>query len=289
MLEALETEDESANWNTTDRTLGSDIVFRQKAAPFGITRDDLKKKRLSARRFFALYESVFEPLKQKYASQPYLTEADPTTWTEEQWMKQAGQLWAIENHVTKTMAVWLMTLTKGPHGEFLDVQRMLVRQMYEEHRHMKVWEDTFLKKGWVRSRYDMYELEVCRPNIWTHNMYAAMIDFPGLHYNPAVLAAGQHYPGEDFAGDMIMYIADNLKDPDLARPYEVQTIEEKHHSDIGKYIIWKYADSPEVQELCLWWGLRGLESIRHWALGLIEFLYDKKIDAPEIEMPVVEL
>jgi hypothetical protein len=263
MAEAVE-----QTWTTTDRKVGSDIVFRQKAAPFGITRADLRKKRLSAHRFFDLYEQIFEPLKQKYASQPYLLEADPTTWTEEQWMKQAGQLWSIE---------------------YLDAQRMLVRQMYEEHRHMKVWEDAFLKKGWVRSRYEMYELEVCRPNIWTHNMYSAMIDFPGLHYGPAVLAAGQHYPGEDFAGDMIMYIADNLKDPDLARPYEVQTIEEKHHSDIGKYIIWKYANTPEVQELCLWWGLRGLESIRQWALGLIEFLYDKKIEAPVIEMPVVEL
>lgn len=78
MIDHVEAEDESANWTTTERTVNSDSVFRQKAAPFGITRADLKKKRLSAHRFFALYETIFEPLKQKYAWQPSLLEADPT-------------------------------------------------------------------------------------------------------------------------------------------------------------------------------------------------------------------
>jgi hypothetical protein len=170
--------------------------------------------------------------------------------TDEQLFKTMGMFWQFERSVGALHGTWLLGYTFGSKGEYQEVEYLEIRQIYDEYKHARMYEDAMLQLGYIDSRRELF----------THPWCQFSPEALGLHtflqrlgtYPIAVRAAGNHLSSEaplvpwfEAAGKLI---ANTL----VAGTFGAQTIEETEHMKIGEYVVLKYAQTSEVQALTRW-------------------------------------
>lgn len=170
--------------------------------------------------------------------------------TDEQLFKLMGMFWQFERSVGALHGTWLLGYTFGARGEYQEVEYLEIRQMYDEYKHARMYEDAMLQLGWVDSRKELF----------THPWCQFSPEALGLHtflqrlgtYPIAVRAAGNHLASEAPLVPWFETAGRVIHNPLVAGTFAAQEIEENEHMKIGEYVVLKYAQTSEVQALTRW-------------------------------------
>ncbi|RMG56078.1 MAG: hypothetical protein D6723_01195 [Acidobacteria bacterium] len=170
--------------------------------------------------------------------------------TDEQYFKVLAQFWAFERAVGALHANWLLGYKLGPNGEYQEVEYMEVRQIWEEFKHARLYEDAILRLGYLDSRWELHSHPWCQ--LIPEGM--ALLNFlQGMSRYPIpVRAAANHLASEapfvswfDKAGRVVRNRA-------VADSFGAQVLEETCHANIGRYVVMRYADTSEIQAMTRW-------------------------------------
>jgi hypothetical protein len=181
---------------------------------------------------------------------PILQLLEKAECTDEQLFKTMGMFWQFERSVGALHGTWLLGYTFGSKGEYQEVEYLEIRQIYDEYKHARMYEDAILQLGYVDSRKELF----------THPWCQFSPEALGLHtflqrlgtYPIAVRAAGNHLASEAPLVPWFELAGKVIKNPLVAGTFGAQTIEETEHMKIGEYVVLKYAQTSEVQALARW-------------------------------------
>jgi hypothetical protein len=170
--------------------------------------------------------------------------------TDEQLFKTMAMFWQFERSVGALHGTWLLGYTFGSKGEYQEVEYLEIRQIYDEYKHARMYEDAMLQLGWVDARRELF----------THPWCQFSPEALGLHtflqrlgtYPIAVRAAGNHLASEAPLVPWFEAAGKGIAQPLVAGTFGAQTIEETEHMKIGEYVVLKYAQTSEVQALTRW-------------------------------------
>jgi hypothetical protein len=170
--------------------------------------------------------------------------------TDEQLFKTMAMFWQFERSVGALHGTWLLGYTFGPKGEYQEVEYLEVRQIYDEYKHARMYEDAMLRLGYVDSRRELF----------THPWCQFSPEALGLHtflqrlgtYPIAVRAAGNHLASEAPLVPWFEVAGKTIANPLVAGTFGAQTIEETEHMKIGEFVVLKYGQTSEVQALARW-------------------------------------
>lgn len=197
-----------------------------------------------------LKETYVLPIWEKMEQDPVLNLLASDNVTDEQLFKTMATFWQFERSVGSLHGTWLLGYTFGPKGEYQEVEYMEIRQIYDEYKHARMYEDAMLQLGWVDKRSELFTHPWCQlsPEALALHMFLQRLGT----YPVPVRAAGNHLASEaplipwfDLAGKWI-------RNPLVAGTFGAQTIEETEHMKIGEYVVLKYAQTSEVQALTRW-------------------------------------
>jgi hypothetical protein len=143
----------------------------------------------------------------------------------------------------KQMSTQIVSITVDQQPQYIDLQRMRARQVWDEVKHGQLHADVLLRGGFIEREEEL--MDDPRANTQPKLSYFGMTQmFPHIH---PLARAGQHYYSESMA---CLGIAATLSviDDDLVRhQLRSQEAEELMHFMEGKYQIDAYALTPEDQ------------------------------------------
>ena len=186
----------------------------------------------------------------KAGQDPILNLLSSPDCTDEQLMKTMGMFWQFERSVGALHGTWLLGYTFGSKGEYQEVEYLEIRQIYDEYKHARMYEDAMLQLGSIDARRELF----------THPWCQFSPEALGLHtflqrlgtYPIAVRAAGNHLSSEAPLIPWFESAGHVIANPLVAGTFVAQTIEETEHMKIGEYVVLKYAQTSEVQALARW-------------------------------------
>ena len=186
----------------------------------------------------------------KAGQEPMLNILGSSACTDEQLFKTMGMFWQFERSVGALHGTWLLGYTFGSKGEYQEVEYLEIRQIYDEYKHARMYEDAMLQLGYIDARRELF----------THPWCQFTPEALGLHtflqrlgtYPIAVRAAGNHLSSEAPLVPWFETAGKIIANPLVAGTFGAQTIEETEHMKIGEYVVLKYAQTSEVQALTRW-------------------------------------
>ena len=90
----------------------------------------------------------------KSGQDPILKMLGSADCTDEQLFKTMAMFWQFERSVGALHGTWLLGYTFGSKGEYQEVEYLEIRQMYDEYKHARMYEDAMLQLGYVDARRD---------------------------------------------------------------------------------------------------------------------------------------
>src|SRR5918911_3026729 len=174
-----------------------------------------------------LQETYIYPVWQVIDQDPILSILSSATCTDEQLMKTMGMFWQFERSVGALHGTWLLGYTFGSKGEYQEVEYLEIRQIYDEYKHARMYEDAVLQLGYVDARRELF----------THPWCQFSPEALGLHtflqrlgtYPIAVRAAGNHLASEAPLVPWFKSAVQVIANPLVAGTFGAQTIEETEH------------------------------------------------------------
>lgn len=167
----------------------------------------------------------------------------------------AGDAWKIERALAgyalegpqmsiKQMATQLLSVSLAQQEEYIDLQRMRARQVWDEMKHGQLNADVLLRGGWIKREDEL--MEDVRANAQDNLAYFGLTSM-FLHIHPLARAA-QNYFVEAIAYLGITAALQTLEDPLIRHQMRSQQLEELMHFMEGKYQLDAYALTPEDQK-----------------------------------------
>ena len=95
---------------------------------------------------------AFSSVAIKAGQDPILNMLGSADCTDEQLFKTMAMFWQFERSVGALHGTWLLGYTFGSKGEYQEVEYLEIRQMYDEYKHARMYEDAMLQLGYVDSR-----------------------------------------------------------------------------------------------------------------------------------------
>jgi hypothetical protein len=144
----------------------------------------------------------------------------------------------------KQMSTQIVSVTIDEQPEYIDLQRMRARQIWDEVKHGQLHADVLLRGGWIQREEEL--MSDARANTQPKLSYFGMTAmFPHIH---PLARAGQHYYNEAMACLGIAATISVMDDPLVRHQLRSQEAEEMMHFMEGKYQIDAYALTPEEQK-----------------------------------------
>ncbi|MBI3949071.1 MAG: hypothetical protein HY314_01245 [Acidobacteria bacterium] len=221
-----------------------------------------------------------EPTAKVLLEDPTLELMASETCTDEQYFKVLAQFWNFERSVGALHANWLLGYTLGPNGEYQEVEYMEVRQIWEEFKHARLYEDAILRLRYLDSRWELHSHPLCQ--IIPEGM--ALLNFlQGMSRYPIpVRAAANHLASEAPFVPWFEKAGRVVANPIIAGSFGSQVYEETCHANIGRYVVMKYADTSEVQAMCRWACEMVLEYTQKFGIALYKWLQEPQFEKLEV-------
>jgi len=144
----------------------------------------------------------------------------------------------------KQMSTQILSVTIDEQPEYIDLQRMRARQIWDEVKHGQLHADVLLRGGWIKREEEL--MNDARANTQPKLSYFGMTAmFPHIH---PLARAGQHYYNEAMACLGIAATISVMDDPLVRHQLRSQEAEELMHFIEGKYQMDAYALTPEEQK-----------------------------------------
>jgi hypothetical protein len=223
----------------------------------------------------------------------YMGEEEPTikllasnSMTHEQKFKLLTTLWAFEHSVGALHGTWLLGYKFGEkHGEYKEVEYMEVRQIWEEFKHARLYEDAILRVGYLTWRRELYSHPYCQmmPNAVSFHAWLQQLG----PYPIPVRGAGGPLATEMPFGYWLETTARETVDPMMRGCFEAQVLEERMHGQMGEYQVLKYARTSELQAMCRWSTKMALELMTRWGQEFYNWLLQE--DAGRLRQPTQPL
>ncbi|MCS6803514.1 MAG: hypothetical protein RMM98_12090 [Acidobacteriota bacterium] len=221
-----------------------------------------------------------EPTAQALLKDPALHLMASESCTDEQYFKVLGQFWAFERAVGALHANWLLGYTLGPNGEYQEVEYMEVRQIWEEFKHARLYEDAILRLGYLDSRWELHSHPWCQ--LIPEGM--ALLNFlQGMSRYPIpVRAAANHLASEAPFVSWFAKAGEVVRNRIVADSFGAQVLEETCHANIGRYVVMKYADTSEIQAMTRWACQMVLKYTQQFGMALYDYLQKQEADQLQI-------
>jgi hypothetical protein len=143
----------------------------------------------------------------------------------------------------KQMSTQILSVTIDEQPQYIDLQRMRARQIWDEVKHGQLHADVLLRGGWIKREEEL--MDDPRANTQPRLSYFGMTAmFPHTH---PLARAGQHYYTESIACLGIAATLGVIDDSLVRHQLRSQQAEELMHFMEGKYQIDAYALTPEDQ------------------------------------------
>ncbi len=240
-----------------------------------LLNDDISRyepgKTLPGQKFLEEIEHDFiEPTAKFLLDEPALQLMASERCTDEQYFKVLGQFWNFERSVGALHANWLLGYKLGPNGEYQEVEYMEVRQIWEEFKHARLYEDAVLRLGYLDSRWEFHAHPFCQ--LIPEGM--ALLNFlQGMSRYPIpVRAAANHLASEAPFIGWFEKAGRVVRNPLVAGSFGAQVLEETGHANIGRYVVMKYADTSELQAMCRWACQMTLDYTKRFGIALYDWL-----------------
>ena len=144
----------------------------------------------------------------------------------------------------KQMSTQILSVTIDEQPQYIDLQRMRARQIWDEVKHGQLHADVLLRGGWIKREEEL--MNDPRANTQPKLSYFGLTAmFPHIH---PLARAGQHYYNESMACLGIAATLSIIDDPLVRHQLRSQEAEELMHFMEGKYQIDAYALTPEDQK-----------------------------------------
>jgi hypothetical protein len=144
----------------------------------------------------------------------------------------------------KQMSTQVLSVTIDEQPEYIDLQRMRARQIWDEVKHGQLHADVLLRGGWIKREEEL--MSDARANTQPKLSYFGMTAmFPHIH---PLARAGQHYYNEAMACLGIAATISVMDDPLVRHQLRSQEAEELMHFMEGKYQMDAYALTPDDQK-----------------------------------------
>ena len=191
--------------------------------------------------------------------------------TEDVWFRYVAQSWAIESKILDAMALQIIAVPSWGLDNH-SLKYSLIRRFGDEAKHAKLWEDLCLKKGWIKSRKDIYSHPYFRA-VPEWQSYISWLHTASGYPMPVMFAAGT-ITGEGNQIAVFKELAAKMNDPEIRSVLLINLFDESMHFNLGKYYIKKYAITPELQELCRWAAAMGTWLTTSGAKAIYKFCMD---------------
>jgi hypothetical protein len=143
------------------------------------------------------------------------------------------------------MSTQLLSVDMEEQEQFIDLQRMRARQLWDECKHSKLHAEVLLGKGWIQNERELMSEPLA--NTQPLNAYFGLSNmFPYIH---PLARAAQNYCQEANACLGIMAHMAMVDDPLVQHENQSQRDEEMMHFLEGKYQIEFYCTTPETQKI----------------------------------------
>jgi hypothetical protein len=144
----------------------------------------------------------------------------------------------------KQMSTQILSVDVAEQPQYIDLQRMRARQIWDEVKHGQLHADVLLRGGWIKREEEL--MNDPRANTQPRLSYFGMTAmFPHTH---TLARAGQHYYTESIACLGIAATLSVMDDSLVRHQMRSQQAEELMHFMEGKYQIDAYALTPEDQK-----------------------------------------
>jgi len=144
----------------------------------------------------------------------------------------------------KEISTPIVSVTIDEQCQYIDLQRMRARQIWDEVKHGQLHADVLLRGGWIKCEEEL--MDDPRANTQPKLSYFGMTAmFPHIH---PLARAGQHYYNESMACLGISATLSVVDDILVRHQLRSQQAEELMHFMEGKYQIDAYALTPENQK-----------------------------------------
>lgn len=234
-------------------------------------------KTLPGHKFLEEVERAYiEPTAKVLLEDPTLALMASERCTDEQYFKVLGQFWNFERSVGALHANWLLGYKLGPNGEYQEVEYMEVRQIWEEFKHARLYEDAILRLGYLDSRWEFHSHPLCQ--LIPEGM--ALLNFlQGMSRYPIpVRAAANHLASEAPFVTWFEKAGRVVRNQIIAGAFGSQVLEETGHANIGRYVVMKYADTSEIQAMCRWACQLTLDYTQRFGIALYRWLQEDQYD-----------
>jgi hypothetical protein len=143
----------------------------------------------------------------------------------------------------KQMSAQLLSVDIGEQENYIDLQRMRARQIWDECKHSKLHADVLLGKGWVKNEREL--MNIAEANVQPLPAYFGLsMMFPHIH--PLARAAQNYYTEANACLGIMAYIK-MVDDPLVVHEHLSQRDEELMHFMEGKYQLDFCCTTPEAQ------------------------------------------
>ena len=143
----------------------------------------------------------------------------------------------------KQMSTQILSVAVAEQPQYIDLQRMRARQIWDEVKHGQLHADVLLRGGWIKREEEL--MNDPRANTQPRLSYFGMTAmFPHTH---TLARAGQHYYTESMACLGIAATLSVIDDSLVRHQMRSQQAEELMHFMEGKYQIDAYALTFEDQ------------------------------------------
>ena len=144
----------------------------------------------------------------------------------------------------KQMSTQILSVDVAEQPQYIDLQRMRARQIWDEVKHGQLHADVLLRGGWIKREEEL--MDDPRANTQPRLSYFGMTAM-FLHTHP-LARAGQHYYTESIACLGTAATLSVIDDALVRHQMRSQQAEELMHFMEGKYQIDAYALTPEDQK-----------------------------------------
>ena len=144
----------------------------------------------------------------------------------------------------KQMSAQLLSVNLTEQEQYIDLQRMRARQVWDECKHSKLHVEVLMAKGWIKDERELMQ----NPAAHTQPLpayFGLSMMFPHIH---PLARAAQHYFVEAIACLGIAAYLHLVDDPMVRHEHLSQRDEELMHFMEGKYKIDTYCTTPENQK-----------------------------------------
>ncbi|MGD9762405.1 MAG: hypothetical protein AB7V27_01640 [Candidatus Binatia bacterium] len=250
------------------------LLIKKDAQYWGITLDDLARKRLNGTAFLNLMQEAIGPYRD--ATWQLVDDwARRVSWTDKKVFKTVLQFGALEMHGARIYNEWYKgTLPYVDYGSgaFEDCLNLISRKAYDEQKHGRIYWDAVLERGWAGNRRELFGHEYSQA-IFGMKMFVSWLAYVGSSH-PAVQHAGDSVSSEFQSAQSIHALGESLAtfDPIIAKAFLAQEYEEMTHVKMGEYVVGRYASTPAIQFQCLWAAHHNLHSLNLALKSFIDFV-----------------